>query len=1362
MVDSVALFYLNSSSLYSSYSLALYVQGTGLTTGDTYRDLAHMDTVSTMVHLGDSIGELTAVIYVVNNLGTAVDSLVYNVPFKWVATGGGFVCDCTPPACELIGNGSFENNTSPPSGHGQVGTNVHCWNKVLAGAGACTPIELNNLCTNHNGTPDYFHPGSSSPNFSAPFNNNAISFGQVPAFNGSAYVGIAAAHSINQTNYFSEYLTQPLSSQIIAGNTYTLTFQLYLSRYSDRAVIPGVVLSNAPLCQNNYSFIPQTAFPNPSQYLTSIPDPSTGYLITTGLWHQVTITFTATSNFNTITIGHFSPPPIWINNTTAWATPNQVQPPSGFNIRCYWFIDDVSLQAILPSEIVFDVEDASCHGADDGSITITLDPPLIGHDIIWEPTVTGQGTGTATGLGPGQYSVTVVHPTGCATAETEITEPPAISATLSNAPYCPNRGVWLTSLQDAVFPVTLDWQPSQYLQDNTALFAEIDHGNPPPGPFQTFTLNITDANGCTGQFQTNIGIGGCCFGPVTYDEFQQPTDHTTFNGTNDLASDWGATLSPTALGVSSFAINGTFTVDEDLTIEDMDIILGPLAQIVIAPDKELTVNNSHLYPCNAFWNRIEVGADAALVIENGSIIEQAWFAVHAHHGGTYDISYSTFDRNLIHMKVNDYANGENPGTLEGNLFDCSAPLPSGMPDRTAIGMLINDVHSMTIGTLGTVGSSVANTFRHARFGIRSINAALEVVTCTFDDIEMIDDGNGSLHFSGFGIHAVGSASLALEVDKNNWFKNSSYGALGAGFGTMVVSGNLFENIAVTNEATNAPESFGYAIRSHANGGGSIHDNTLVDCEMGMYVLQQAPGTYQARSNRIEQSSNNTYTEGIGIMVSGSGTIDVYDHNEQAMAGQQDAYIHGMRYGILAISADEAHIHGNDIEVNPDATGFSSGIASVSSHLPKTNLNEIVNPGTWQDLTIGIYSVNSSVQTACNRVVDATMGFTVQGPDPGYKWWHNTLEGTQLVSLFGTGTAFPQQGTADYPPDNQWVDGSSFGFHTYNQNPSGLAGAIYVRPLPSNPSAADYEYQPDPFLSGNNGSGIFIEINDASTNYNPANSCGWDYRGMAMIHGVAMDTITYLGDTVSARMWSRWILYKAAQKDSSLQADSIVMAFVDTMRTTVLGKLDSLDIQMLWGMDSTAAKLLSDANTKITTTDSVGSLWKEVNSIALLKVLQLDTAYSGTDLTKLESISALCPDKYGPAVYKARDLLTSIDARPRLFLNACEEFDIPQMPSQRLADPNAEEEEMETTGESRIQIYPNPSNGLLMINVMVSVENERAMTFRLMDLSGKIVQLSHLFVGTNQVQLAVAPGSYLYSIVAPTGVSLKHGKVVIVK
>jgi len=213
-----------------------------------------------------------------------------------------------------------------------------------------------------------------------------------------------------------------------------------------------------------------------------------------------------------------------------------------------------------------------------------------------------------------------------------------------------------------------------------------------------------------------------------------------------------------------------------------------------------------------------------------------------------------------------------------------------------------------------------------------------------------------------------------------------------------------------------------------------------------------------------------------------------------------------------------------------------------------------------------------------------------------------------------------------------------------------------------------------------------------------------------------------------------------------------------MRTTLLGKLDSLDQLMLWGIDSITANSLFQASKGINVTDSTGSLWVEVNDIALMKVLQLDTTYTTNDLNKLEAIGALCPTKYGPAVYKARDLLTAIDSRPRLFLHACEEIDVPQMPSLRRADPDVEEEE--NISNKGIEVFPNPSTGQLTVSIYY--ENEQQFSFSVTDLSGKVVHSGLVSIGLNQVHLTLTPGSYLYSVTDANGASLHKGNVVIIK
>ena len=168
----------------------------------------------------------------------------------------------------------------------------------------------------------------------------------------------------------------------------------------------------------------------------------------------------------------------------------------------------------------------------------------------------------------------------------------------------------------------------------------------------------------------------------------------------------------------------------------------------------------------------------------------------------------------------------------------------------------------------------------------------------------------------------------------------------------------------------------------------------------------------------------------------------------------------------------------------------------------------------------------------------------------------------------------------------------------------------------------------------------IGIENANTGATSSAACDVTLQVWGLVHGIALDTLTYRGsDSLKVRKHSNWNLYKAAQTDTILAADSTVISFVDSMKTTVFGELDSLRGELKWNLDSTKTANLLAANTKVTTADSLESLLKEVNELALKYVLPADTLLDSTNRAKLIDIAALCPLYHGPAVYDARRYLS---------------------------------------------------------------------------------------------------------------------------
>jgi hypothetical protein len=68
----------------------------------------------------------------------------------------------------------------------------------------------------------------------------------------------------------------------------------------------------------------------------------------------------------------------------------------------------------------------------------------------------------------------------------------------------------------------------------------------------------------------------------------------------------------------------------------------------------------------------------------------------------------------------------------------------------------------------------------------------------------------------------------------------------------------------------------------------------------------------------------------------------------------------------------------------------------------------------------------------------------------------------------------------------------------------------------------------------------------------------------------------------------------------------------------------------------------------------------------------------------------------------------------------------------------------------------------MVDIVMADHEDQSLSLNVTDLSGKKVHQSFMMVGMNRVELRLAPGSYLYSIIDASGTTLQNGKLVIVQ
>lgn len=128
----------------------------------------------------------------------------------------------------------------------------------------------------------------------------------------------------------------------------------------------------------------------------------------------------------------------------------------------------------------------ACNGMNWGSATATASGGVGAYTYIWS---NGQTTATATGLPAGTYTATVTDGNGCSNyASATITEPPSLNLTMSSTNVLCNgmtNGSASASLSGGTPTYSYAWSNGSTAANPTGLSAG------------TYTVTVTDANGCT-------------------------------------------------------------------------------------------------------------------------------------------------------------------------------------------------------------------------------------------------------------------------------------------------------------------------------------------------------------------------------------------------------------------------------------------------------------------------------------------------------------------------------------------------------------------------------------------------------------------------------------------------------------------------------------------------------------------------------------------------------------------------------------------------------------------------------------------------------------------------------------------------
>jgi len=253
-----------------------------------------------------------------------------------------------------------------------------------------------------------------------------------------------------------------------------------------------------------------------------------------------------------------------------------------------------------------------CNGGNTGTATVNPSGGTPAYTYLWTPS--SQTNITATGLTAGSYTVTITDNHGCTgSVSVTITQPPPVTGTIAfTAPSCNggNNGTATVTPSGGASPYTYSWStiPAQTNATATGLTAG------------SYTVNITDVNGCTGSASVTVTqpavvsatfttTGVLCFGGST-----GTATATGTGGTPAYTYAWNiipAQTNATATGLSA----GNYTV----TVTDSHNCTGTASVTVTQP----TVLATTITPSDPLCNG-DIGSATAVPTGGTSPYTYAW------------------------------------------------------------------------------------------------------------------------------------------------------------------------------------------------------------------------------------------------------------------------------------------------------------------------------------------------------------------------------------------------------------------------------------------------------------------------------------------------------------------------------------------------------------------------------------------------------------------------------------------------------------------------------------------------------------------------------------------------------------------
>lgn len=937
----------------------------------------------------------------------------------------------------------------------------------------------------------------------------------------------------------------------------------------------------------------------------------------------------------------------------------------------------------------------------------------------------------------------------------------------------------------------------------------------------TVTFNLPTSFSCTPSYTTVVNVADCCVNnnsnPITLQNVTIVAPGVSATNWNTLVSGPIYTGS-ISLPTSNYVITGNYTVRGNLNVNTpVTFSLCNMAMndaATINQYSNLTINRSYLYSCNKLWTGIMSRARLTL---NHTVIEDAYIGINAgcflgipSHAGVI-VDDAVFNKNYYSIIAAATTMNPSDFIVNGSIFTSRnllatynftnntrfatsgvcLPLSGKVPQRlkgsTTYGIVANTIRanigvfflnltssnatipfSLGAATTATAtnptNAQLTNYFDYINEGVYNALTKVFVKNCNFANIKTLSGGVGTslgaiYHDDGTyndrktetTVGSNGSGSIPTSNFKCV-FSTVGDGVAATNGGTINVNYNDFNNVSGYGmKVTGWNGTYTTSTSETVN----LAANTFTDAAYVFYANNNASIKATVKTNTLVHVQN-TYTANYNVYVNETGKPAAANYT---VSGNNFV---GSLYGVYFTNTAKSAVYNNSITIKKPGTGvFNSAINLDNSDQFLISDNTVncnpTNSTSWY--TFGIFSNAAKSNTfQCNTITKVGSCMKFQGDcSPSYNYQNSLNDNSSDPCLFGvmldnsgkTGNIGYYSGGVWYTADNKWGDyayGIS-GADTYCQNSSNNpASSIYY----DNTKTPVALYTPSV-----NTSGVLPALPfNISANTSPiGNNCGQlsnrlmntessdgkgvdEENGNQFVGGVKTKNVF---TTLVPSEKKRVIIYNETSHQKGTATNEHNFYVVDSL----------LELYSLNRQQSLLNQAMS-LNNSINAVNNIDVNQKQLNQIYAV-YLQDDSLVTSNQIQDLADLAWMCPFTEGLAVFQARGLIHNWDDST-FYFNPCE-INAPETSANRFADLTNKEEVLA----SQIAVFPNPSNGNLVVN-----SNVKECIFEVYDLMGKKVLSQKLNEGESKVDLtSLNNGTYLFKV-SQNGKTVKTDKVVLSK